>query len=171
MTPCQTPRTSSCSSTSLNHGNERKKMPPICIGGIVASNQASMMSRAPEVLVTTAPHMPVVMAVVAAETCAEMITQRGGDLVEHGNRLSRHGKGDESECEGRTGPGERTIEFVGWLHDGCWLWLEVTRDPVRSRKVRASTSLWGVYSRRIAQRGGASASRGRARKERLSGNF
>lgn len=136
MTPCQTPRTSSCSSTSLNHGDERKKMPPICIGGIVASNQASMMSRAPEVLVASAPHMPVMMAVVAAETCAEMITQRGGDLVEHGNRLSRHGKGDEGECEGRTRPGERTIELVGWFHDGCWLWLKVTRRGVAKSGLR-----------------------------------
>jgi hypothetical protein len=89
-------------------------MPPIFIGGIFASNQASMMPRAPEVLVAAAPHMTVVMAVVAAETRAQMIAQRVGGLIEQGNRLGRHGKGDEGdECERRTSPGERAIELAG----------------------------------------------------------
>lgn len=73
-----------------------------------------MMPGAPEVLVAAAPLMAVVMAMMAAEARAEMLADRGGGLVEQGNRLSRHGKGDEGdECERRTSPSERAIEFAG----------------------------------------------------------
>ena len=67
------------------------------------------MPWAPVVLTMTAPTMPVVVMMVAAETLTQMhdgSACRGGGFLRHIGGLRRHGKGgDDGEHEHRAGPG------------------------------------------------------------------